>query len=194
MTAAASALAQHSSKSNEHYTPIDVIEAAREVMGSIDLDPATTDLVNWRVRATNYYTKETNGFDKDWHGRVWLNPPGGKIGNKSNAALWWNKLVTEYLAERTKEAIFLGFTLEILATSQDALCWLGNFPICIPRNRLPFDHEAVVGSETVLVSGDSPAHSNVIAYLPGDDIHHNVDKFVQVFSKFGKVLVPGAWS
>ncbi len=67
----------HSSESNEHYSPEDYIEAGRVLMGSIDCDPATSELANTVVRATVIYTKETNGFNREWHGNTWLNPPGG---------------------------------------------------------------------------------------------------------------------
>ena len=51
-----------SSKTNEWYTPAKYIEAARKVMGGIDLDPATCELANKTVKATKYHTKENNGL------------------------------------------------------------------------------------------------------------------------------------
>jgi hypothetical protein len=184
-------LAQHQSASNEHYTPIEIVDAARLAMGgAIDCDPATTALVNQRIKATTFYTQADDGLSKEWHGRVFLNPPGGKTGNKSNAAVWWAKLVDQYLNGDTSSAIFVGFTLEILATSQDSPVWLGAFPICIPRHRLAFDHEDETGA---LVTGNSPAHSNVICYLP-DPGNQRADVFVETFSKFGQVIVPQNWS
>ena len=59
----------------EWYTPPQYIEAARRVMGSIDLDPATSEVAQATVQAGTYYTKETNGLDKPWLGNVWCNPP-----------------------------------------------------------------------------------------------------------------------
>jgi len=59
----------------EWYTPHKYIEAARLAMGSIDTDPASCEFANQTVRATTYYTAETNGLDKVWTGNVWLNPP-----------------------------------------------------------------------------------------------------------------------
>ncbi|MEK0196157.1 hypothetical protein, partial [Microcoleus anatoxicus] len=52
-----------SSKSDEHYTPENIVEAAREVMGAIDLDPMSCCEANSTVRATTFYAKEENGLN-----------------------------------------------------------------------------------------------------------------------------------
>ena len=65
----------NNSGENEWYTPSEFIESARKVMGSIDLDPASSELANKTVMATEYYTKEDDGLSKEWYGNVWLNPP-----------------------------------------------------------------------------------------------------------------------
>lgn len=65
----------NNSKDDEWYTPKEYIEAARSVMGSIDLDPASNDFANKTVKATQFFTEEDNGLIREWFGNVWLNPP-----------------------------------------------------------------------------------------------------------------------
>jgi phage N-6-adenine-methyltransferase len=68
------------------YTPKTYVEAARRVMGGIDLDPFTSSQANEIIRATYYFTQEKSAFAYPWrtpalcklypHGfRVWMNPP-----------------------------------------------------------------------------------------------------------------------
>ncbi len=63
------------SGNNEWYTPGRIIELARDVMGGIDIDPASSDIANATVKADAYFTAAQDGLVQDWHGRVWLNPP-----------------------------------------------------------------------------------------------------------------------
>jgi ParB family chromosome partitioning protein len=59
----------------EWYTPERIIEAAREVLGEIDLDPASSAIAQRTVRARDYFTLDDDGLSKAWFGRIWLNPP-----------------------------------------------------------------------------------------------------------------------
>lgn len=60
----------------EWYTPAEYIQMARQVMGSIDTDPASSDAANVVVEAETYYTEDNDGLQADrWCGNVWMNPP-----------------------------------------------------------------------------------------------------------------------
>ena len=66
----------NNSGNNEWYTPAVFIEAARDVMGGIDLDPATSETANRKVKAAKIFTAENSGLDQDWPtSRIWMNPP-----------------------------------------------------------------------------------------------------------------------
>ena len=61
--------------SAEWMTPPKIVELAREVLGVIDLDPASSDAAQEIVVAVNYFTKQRDGLKFEWHGRVFMNPP-----------------------------------------------------------------------------------------------------------------------
>ena len=68
------------SLTNEWYTPAEYINAARRVLGGIDLDPASCAEANATVQAAVFYSEQDPGLEhRPWKGRVWLNPPYGRL-------------------------------------------------------------------------------------------------------------------
>lgn len=88
---------------NEWFTPSEYIAAAREVMGGIDLDPATHAAAQRTVQAAQYFTKQDDGLQLSWHGRVWLNPPYAQ----PYIAQFIDKLVREVASGAVEQAIAL---------------------------------------------------------------------------------------
>jgi len=81
---------------NDWYTPKEYVERARKVMGGIDLDPATTEFGQATVCADEFFTPIENGLEREWRGRVWLNPPY----SQPDVSLFVSKLLAEYQAGR----------------------------------------------------------------------------------------------
>jgi hypothetical protein len=159
-------IAQHLSKSNEHYTPAHIVERARTLLGVFNLDPASCHEANVTVRAERIFTIADDGLSQPWHGRVFLNPPGGTIklvdgkwrpakggGARSSMQVWWEQLCAEWQSGNVHSAFFVAFTLEILRLAQSSPVPVQHFPRCYPRERLAF-------------GGDQPTHANVLVYLP----------------------------
>src|SRR5206468_3298175 len=61
--------------SDEAYTPPWLVEAARLVLGGIDLDPASCLAAQQVVQAPTWYSAAQDGLAQPWRGRMWLNPP-----------------------------------------------------------------------------------------------------------------------
>ena len=66
---------KHGSGEMEWYTPGQYIEAARQVMGAIDLDRASCKAAQKAVKARRFFSLDDDGLAQPWSGRVFLNPP-----------------------------------------------------------------------------------------------------------------------
>lgn len=206
--------ALHSSDSNEHYTPGYIVEAARKAMGSIDLDPFSCALANTVVKASAIYSLETGlgGFSREWSGRVFCNPPGGKIGRESRQALAWSKLMKEHKLGRVEMAVFVCFNLGFLQVSQGGSgpCPL-DFPICYPKSRIAYLVDHLPGptpkqpnrkptkkqiadfDATGLCEGDSPPGASCIVFVPRESDcggWTDVGRFRVAYESIGKVVIP----
>lgn len=165
---------QHSAASQEWYTPPEFIEAVHEVMGGIDVDPASSVDANCRVRARRFFTKDNDGLVQSWPGRVFLNPPTGLVKK------FWTKLTEEFTLGRTTEFVYLGYSLEQLQTLQNAsgarfLPQCDHTCLCFPRKRIKFIKPGQAVSR--------PTHANFFVYR-GEHPH----LFHQVFSQFGVTI------
>lgn len=153
---------------DEWYTPAEYIEAARRVMGDIDLDPASCESAQDVIGAGVYYTKEDNGLARSWFGRVWLNPPYSMPLIKD----FVTTIIDEYESGRVSEAI-------VLTNNSSDTSWfhmlLAMYPACFTRGRVQFwrpDHEAF-----------GTRQGQVFFYLG-----HNLEAFIREFSQFGIVV------
>jgi DNA N-6-adenine-methyltransferase (Dam) len=166
--------ALYSSDSVEWYTPARYIEGVRELLGEIDLDPASCAEANKVVRAKRFFTREDNGLEQDWCGTMFLNPPYGTQNGDSVASMFCAKALAEYDLGNITEGI-------ILVNSLHSQAWqapLYSQPICFVDHRIKF--VSGEGKEN-----ENPTMSNIFVYLGPDE-----EKFARVFSRFGFVMLP----
>lgn len=169
--------AKHSSESALWYTPSDIIEAARTVLGSIDFDPASDSKANETVMATRFLTANGDRWGT-WpvDQCIWINPPGGKCSfGRSNQKTFWYSLMAYKESLRLRHAIFLAFSIESLQSTQTCEWPMMSFPLCIPRRRIRFVSPTGVKN--------SPTHANAIIYVPGTK--DATQLFMNTFSQFG---------
>ncbi len=153
---------------NEWYTPARYVDMAREVMGTIDTDPASNATAQRTVRAKTYYTAETNGLDKEWRGKVWMNPPYSNPEVQQFAA----KVIAEYQSGRVTEAIVL--TNNSADTGWHRAMQDACTRYCTTTGRIRF--------ESPTRQGNSPAMGQSFFYFGA-----NPERFKEVFSAIGNV-------
>jgi hypothetical protein len=202
-------LAQHSSESREHYTPEHIIKVCRELMGHINLDPASTHLANTVVQADKYLTMEEDGLSKPWFGNVYLNPPGGdttklrpelKDISRSYPCIWWGKLLHEWLCGNVNQACFMVFQLNLLQTIQKvdlvSLTFF-DFPIVFFKDRLKFNfpldtQDGLPVENTELRVGEGPPGGSALVWIPPLVKYKKEpadwSRFADLFSEYGKAI------
>ena len=148
------------------------INAARSVMGGIDLDPASCAAANEIVRAARFYTRRENGLLQPWYGRIWLNPPYGRAkgGSTSFQAEFIRKLLYEWQEHTIQQAV-------LLCTADPDEKWfqpLWAFPLCFAHPQIRFFRPNLPPEKHIMGS--------CFVYLGSHE-----DAFVEAFAAFGRV-------
>ena len=168
-----SAHVANNSGNNEWYTPADYIALAREVMGGIDTDPATSEIANRTVQASQIFTAEDNGLTKRWSGRVWCNPPYSQplISEFAEA------IASKYESGEIEQAC-------VLVNNGTETRWFQRMlstasAVCFPRSRIRFiDPDGNPSG--------APLQGQAVLYM-GD----NRQTFAAIFAQKGAVLFNG---
>ena len=153
-----------SSGNNDWYTPSGYIESARLVLGGIYLDPASSELAQETVKATIYYTKETDGLSKKWSGTVWMNPPY----SMPEIQLFIDKLLSEDVGDwivLTNNSSDTGWFHKLLEAADY---------VCLTKGRVSFEYK-----------------DDVMATRQGQSFFYKGNSengFIEVFKKYGAIM------
>jgi ParB family chromosome partitioning protein len=157
----------NNSGENEWYTPECYIESAKLVMGSIDLDPASSIIANEIVKANKFYTQDEDGLSFDWYGNVWMNPP------------YAQPLIFQFISKlieskEINQAIVL--VNNGTETQWGQLLLSNSSAVCFHQSRIRFIDK--YGN-----LGQAPLQGQIICYIGS-----NIDNFVNEFKQYGTVL------
>lgn len=153
--------------SNEWYTPSYLMLPIRDVLGGIDLDPASCAIANNVVRADEYYDQADDGLTLPWAGNIYLNPP------YSNPLPWVEKLLKEFALGNVVQAILLVNTAN--SPQWACLLWQSYHHVCLLNSRIKFWRPDRPEGKT----GD---RDQMLWYLGG-----NPQRFREVFDPYGSI-------
>jgi len=155
---------------NEWYTPWIYVQAARDVMGTIDTDPASSETANGIVKAKQYFTIEDDGRQQTWVGNIWMNPPYSQPLVTEFCALLVEKLKNREIKQAcvlVNNATETNFYQNMMGECQ---------AVCFIKGRVKFIDQN--GEST-----GAPLQGQTILYFG-----EGYQKFAKVFSQFGVVL------
>jgi len=160
----------NNSGDNEWYTPPEYLDAARAVLGTIDMDPASSAVANQAVGAALFYAAEDDGLLQPWKGRLFMNPPY----SRPLCGQFCARMVEQWRYGRVSEAI-------VLVNNATETTWFqamlsASSAVCFPSGRVRFLRpDGTRGT---------PLQGQAFIYLGMD-----ADKFIEAFRQFGTVLV-----
>jgi ParB family chromosome partitioning protein len=159
---------------NEWYTPLEYIEAVRDVLGTIDLDPASSSIANAQVKADRYFTAEDDALSKEWTATtLFLNPP------------YAQPLIAQFIEKLVAEVGWPGVDAILLTHNYTDTAWFHMAEdscnaICFTRGRIGF--LSPTGEKA------SPTQGQAFFYFGRD-----VKRFAERFQSIGFVVVPYAF-
>ena len=168
----------------EWYTPEHIIKAATKVLGTIALDPASSEMANRIVKAERIYTAEDDGLSKEWHAEtLWLNPPY----TRSLVGRFVDKLLESLESGKVGRAIVLVNNATETAFGQKLLS-ARYFPaVCFPKGRIRFIDGS--GEPTgAPLQGQMIVMLQSVSKTSAMDCTKGVGLFTEVFSSIGVCL------
>lgn len=161
------------------YTPYAYVEASRRVMGSIDLDPFSSDRANETIKASRIITETQSAFVSLWRKdkraypegvNVWMNPPysAGLIG----------KAVEVFLSKFKAGDIYQAVVLVNNSTDTQWFSALRSesLAVCFTNHRISFE-----SPDGKRVSGNTRGQT----FFYFSQLESRAEAFVSEFSKFG---------
>lgn len=153
-----------SSRSEEWYTPRDILDRVVAALGAIDLDPCSNSHTRPVVPAARHFTRHDDGLSRPWFGRVFMNPPYGREVKR-----WVVHLCAEHHAGRVTAAV-------ALVHARTDTAWFNlfrDYTLCFVRGRLKFAGRG---------AGNSAPFPSVLAYLGPEPT-----QFAHVFRDIGGI-------
>lgn len=165
--------------SDSWYTPENYVNAARKVMGGIDLDPFSNARANEVIKASRFFDIHTSAFNHPWrrHKReaplkVWMNPPySAQVINRAITLF-----ITQLKAGYIEQAV-------VLTNNATETRWFSSlrehcFAACFTDHRIAFESH-----DSKRVSGNT--RGQVFFYFCGSAHESHAPIFCEVFSDFG---------
>lgn len=142
-------------------TPPEILTRVTSALGAIDLDPCSNS-GEPNVPARRHFVEGDDGLAHAWFGRVFVNPPYGRVIGQ-----WVNKLRDEFAAGRVEAAI----ALVPARTDTKWFMLLRDCALCFIRGRLHFSN-----------SYTGAPFPSVVAYFGPDR-----GRFIHAFEDIGDV-------
>lgn len=184
----------------EYYTDPKIIAAARLVMGSIQLDPASSALANRNVGARQFFGRQYDGSWKDgfkieWRAKtLWMNHPFTREerecgpdckkhletpSHKHHSVYWYGnrKWIEKFVISQRHGYVETAMCITYAATSEEWFQPLMQFPQCFlsPRTNYFLPDGTIKKGVT---------KGSVVTYLGKD-----LPAFAEHFKKFGTIKV-----
>jgi|TARA_R100001530_G_scaffold17170_3_gene14913 hypothetical protein len=178
----------------------DLVDSAHLLLGSIDLDPASSKIANEYVGADKYYTPTDDGLNaQEWHGNVYLFPPsqtyfwhkqsyrwkptrGLSPTLTSGHAIWWKTLKRKWLEGKVEQAIYYSNFIDMTMYCQDIF----DYPVCIMKSRPTLIRHYYADDSFV----SKTTGTSIVVYLqPHTRIQEATSEFIDLYSEKGRILV-----
>jgi hypothetical protein len=182
----------------ELITNADLVHAANELLGGIDLEVASSKVANEYVQATEYYTPVDDGLNnQQWYGSCYLFPPAGSyfwdqknqrwkmtrassLTLTSSHAVWFRRMYHAWLADEIEQGLYFSNCPDMIRYEPKIF----KFPMCVLRT-VPYLLRNLDGN----VEKKQTCTSFLVYLPPKDRSGDAVEHFCKIYGERGHLLV-----